>query len=506
MPFWPGVVNAATSAAVQGALMGVPVADNTFVAGQDTARTTTGTSRRPHTVAIASTDLRLVFTNWANSGATSTPNYNDKDSTGPITIKASVEIGGTIYRLTFGGNDTVTIAGGGWVQSDPLPIDMAAGTVFYSRTFLASGGTWHYNGYTGSTTGQGGWVTTTDLTAPGSAAVADVAFVPIYGPSAIIGKPLGGSGRSILVVGDSIGHGYGDAPGATAWQGRNINNAKLAGGGFIARALYTVVGFLNAAIPGDSAEWFVTIAGHFRRMTWASSATSVICQYGRNDISGGRTLAQIQADLLTIWTMAANRGAKAFQTTITPRTTSTDGWRSVGAQTKDANDAVRVALNGWLRAGAPIDPNTKAAVAVGTAGALLAGSQNHPLTGVFEIADLVEYRRDDGRFMAAVNQRTKADGVTTAGGSTVSSATAAFTSADVGRSIYVVGAGASGADLLTTITQVNSASSVNVALAATTAVSAASITVFDPYSVDGLHLSPYGAALASAGITPASLV
>lgn len=129
----------------------------------------------------------------------------------------------------------------------------------------------------------------------------------------------------------------------------------------------------------------------------------MLCAYGRNDVTGGQTLAQVQATLLSLWSGAAARGCKVFQTTITPRTTTTDNFLTLANQTADATDPVRVALNTWIRAGSPIDPGTLAAVAVGTSGALLAGATNHPLyantaapLGYVEVADTVESARNSG--------------------------------------------------------------------------------------------------------------
>jgi lysophospholipase L1-like esterase len=65
------------------------------------------------------------------------------------------------------------------------------------------------------------------------------------------------------------------------------------------------------------------------------------------------------------------------------------------------------------------------------------------------------------------------DGVMTSGSAAYSSATAAFTSADVGKLINVMGAGASGAMLSTTIATFASATSVTLTASASTTVSAA---------------------------------
>ena len=95
----------------------------------------------------------------------------------------------------------------------------------------------------------------------------------------------------------------------------------------------------------------------------------------------GSTGAQIKSALLNIWFDLALRGIKVYQTTITPHTSSTDGWTTLANQTPVASESIRVDLNDWIRAGAPIDGTTFAAVAVGTSNALLAGTAGHPLAG-----------------------------------------------------------------------------------------------------------------------------
>ena len=90
-------------------------------------------------------------------------------------------------------------------------------------------------------------------------------------------------------------------------------------------------------------------------------------------------------------------------------------------------------------------------------------------------------------YAATVTQRTVSDAAMTAGSATLTSATANFTSADVGRSIYVNGAntltgsstyGVASSTLCTTITAVNSATSITVATAAVQTVSAAAANIY----------------------------
>jgi lysophospholipase L1-like esterase len=487
---------------------GYPVTDNCYAISQgaSSARVTVGTSRVPHTVAADCTDLRLVYGNWFNNGVTLTPIHLDVDGTAVVQIKASVEIGSVIYRVTFGGSVTGTMDGGGMLVSDPLPLDIDAGTVIYTRTFLAAGTTgWYYNKYSYVAGGSGGFITTTDLTAPGSAAVADSSFSPQFAPITILGSSLTGLPLpSVIIIGDSIGSGYGDAPGTISHQGRNITTPAIAGGGFIARALHGQIGAVQVAFPGDTVGDFITNQGHFRRMSFASIASTAIVEYGRNDLTTGDPVATIQANLVTLWTMCANRGMRVFQTTITPRTSSTDGWVSAGNQATTGNEANRTALNDWLRAGAPLVSGV--ATAVGTSGALTAGQTGHPLFGVFEVADLVETARNSGIWKAAAGSRSVSNAAITSSAVTLTSATASFQTSDVGRSVTVAGAGVAGALLTGLIVSRNSATSVNLDTSATTTVSGAALTIGDTYTLDGLHPTPYASVAMAAAIDTTQIV
>jgi hypothetical protein len=76
-------------------------------------------------------------------------------------------------------------------------------------------------------------------------------------------------------------------------------------------------------------------------------------------------------------------------------------------------------------------------------------------------------------------QRTVADAVTTATSTTVTSATAAFTSADVGRSVTIAGAWGSGNPMAANITAVTDAQTVTLDTPAATTTSGAALSVYD---------------------------
>lgn len=491
------------SALVLNPFVGIAVADNAYGPGSATTSTASGTSRKGHTVGTACTDLRLVYSNPYSSGAT----VIDADGTNTLVLACAIEIAGTIYPLTVNGELAFTLDGPGIVTTDPLSVEVAAGTVVYSRTFVASG-TWHSNCYSGTFTGGGGWTVTSNLTLAGSAAIAD-SNSNLFVPSMVVGTPTSVNndatqGKSVVIVGDSIAHGQGDNTSTGGFINRNLTNARLAGGGFIARALYGNVGFTNLAIQTDEAAWFTAAAGHFRRARFIPAGTTLICEYGVNDVSAGKTVAQLAALLITIWNYGKSRRVRAvIQTTITPTPTSTDLWQTVGNQTVGVHDTVRVGLNTWLRAGAPIDPVLLTYVAVGTAGALTMGQPNHPLTGVWEVAYTVESAPNSGLWAGALNARTVADGACTEPSTTITSATANFTAADVGRKIFLAGAGSAGGLYGGVIAQVNSTTSVGCATATATTVSGASLTVSDPYTIDGIHPSVNGHTLIAAALNVA---
>jgi hypothetical protein len=488
--------------AYSNAIKGIPVSDNCLGHADGTARTTSATYRSPHTIAVACTDLRFVWHAWLNNGTANSPNYADADSSAAVVIKASVEVAGTIYRLTFNGSQTATIDGGGFIQSDPLPLEIAAGTVLYVRTFVSSG-TWHYTHYSlvaGGAGGTGG--ANTDLTAPGSSAIADSTFSAMFAPAAITGRPLDTSVvASVLIVGDSIAAGYGDAPGTTPYQGRNVTNPQLHGGGFIARALFGHYGHISIGVTGESGANFITNTGHFRRLAFAGNATTFICEYGRNDISGGSSLATVQATLISAWQLGSRRGMRVIQTTVTPKTTSTDGWRTTTNQTtaNAGQETVRTGLNDWLRDGAPVTSSSVLTpIAVGATG-LRMSQTGHPLFGIWDVADAAESARNSGLWKAWANTRTITDAAINSGGNSLNSATqAVFTDTDLGRLVYIAGAGAAGAAYYDMIQKRNSATQVNPVANAGSTVSAATAIIGDGNTLDGTHPAPYIATLMAA--------
>lgn len=487
-------------------LKGVPVVLGSTGQHQTTSNATVGTSRVPYYLACAATDLRLTYVNWFASSTSTNP--SDSDNIADLVVNASIEYAGTIYRVTFGGQTTATISPGGFRQSEPLGLDLPAGALIYVRTFT-SGSSWHAN-RTAYIAGAGGWTVTTDLTAPGSGAIPDnTSFTVLLGPDTVHGTPLSTVQPSVFVIGDSLAFGSGDGP--STWNnGKNTVNPKVGSPGFIGRACDTAgIGYLSIASPGDSGYSFLTANGHVRRMILATAAATAICEYGRNDITNSRTQAQVQADLLAIWGMLTGRGLRTFQTTITPKTTSTDGWLTTANQTlfNAGQETIRTTVNDWIRDGAPTLSGVAVTTGSSAAGTLRAGQSGHPLYGYFETADAVESSRNSGLWKAPANVRAVADGAGTSGQFNVTSATAAFTSADLGRTVTVVGAGAAGGLFIDTIVTITNGTTVQVQPTSVgTTASSAVLTVGDWYTQDGTHPQPYAAAAMAAAVSTANFI
>lgn len=453
---------------------------------------TTGTAQRSYLAAIAGSDIQFVFWGWyANGGGVQT------DLPNAVPLKLSVQINGAWVPVTFGGLVSATLNPGQLLVSDPVGIDVARGDLTTTRTYynITSGQRLPATQLTDSTSPAGGDGLTTgsDLTTSGTISPN---YSRIFCPNQMVGIPAAGA-LTAAVIGDSIPTGTGEAGNVVY-----VNNAAQPG--FVLRGLYAGgAAGTRTSVGGERADQY--LVSRARREVAISGCLNSIVTYSRNDANALIPLATLQATMLSLWTGQARRGRRVFHTTGTPASTSTDGWITTANQAVPTAGAepIRVGFNNWLRAGAPIDPTTKAAVAVGTAGALLAGQTGHPLYGYYEVADTVESARDSGIWKPA--QRVVTDAAITSGTKTLTSATAAFTSADVGRGISVAGAGAAGAILFQTIQSVTNATTVVLNDVAGTTVSGATAGI-GTFTADGTHPTPNAHAAMGAAIDTSRFV
>lgn len=343
-----------------------------------------GTYRLKQTARIPVSGLQLTFAGWYTGPA----GTGDTDCPNDYTIHSCyLEHDGSLNQVLFDGSGSVTVAPGEDVHGT-VTRAIAAGEDYYIRTYVTPAASGSYprlyavGVYPDESCAKGAdhanETGTTNL----------INYGDVVGPVAVTGTPTGGPRYAVAVVGDSITNGSNDTFGdydRVGWAYRALNGQRP---------------FLLLAISGEQAAQYLSQGAHRQRYV-GPGAHYAICAYGVNDLQGGRTLAQAQAALLGIWSAAAaaNPAIRVLQTTITPKSSSTDGWATTGSQTPDGTvTPVRTPLNAWIRAGAPIVSGV--AVTPGTSGALLAGQPGHPLWDWLELADLVEPTPDAGIWRA----------------------------------------------------------------------------------------------------------
>lgn len=364
-------------------LRSVPVASRVSVptSGLNTAGPTQATTRIKHRLNVETGTVQLAYGNHYNNAGVETVGPNN------ITVKASIEFvtGSYIIPVRFGGARTIVIPPGGVVWSDPISLDLAVGDFFYSRTNVVVGsGTERWPTGWATLTADGEGVETGVDKADSGTVTANNTFC--YGPLSIRGsaitltKVLGG-------IGDSIMSGNGDG------------NTK----GWWYRKFSGVIPEQRLAYPSEMAQSFAMPTRRHPRLPLIDGCTSIIFGYGINDIKSGNAAVQVKRDMITSWRYGARRGTKCYQHTLTPVTTSTDTWATTGNQTVTANEANRVAVNDWLRDGAPFTTNDFEPAAIGATGGLIVrtGAAGHPLTGLLEFADVVETARNSGIWKAS---------------------------------------------------------------------------------------------------------
>jgi lysophospholipase L1-like esterase len=333
---------------------------------QSNGTDTTCTSRRQHYITQTCSDLRLLFTNTYNTTAPIANPYT-------ITVKAAIEdSSGNIWPLYFNGSRTVSLAPGAHVFTDPLPMVFAAGDYVRSRVnvTVASGDKWPRWAFysNGIDTFQAGVDYTDSGTLSGTNGYC-------FTTNGVYGRPLGSKGLC-AVIGDSIAYGSGSN---STWNS------------FIIRAFGSNYGknvsYATLATPGETAQNFINQVETRYRLMIINGCTTALVELGTNDVmQNHRTAAQVEADLTTLYARLASLGIRRiYQTTITPRTTSTDSWATTTNQTtsNSTDESNRRSINAWIRAN--------------TAG----------IAGYFEVTDIVETARDSGIWKAG----TTADGI-----------------------------------------------------------------------------------------------
>ena len=331
--------------------------------GQSNGTDTTTTSRTRVYITCDCTDAQVLLTNIWGATAPAANGYN-------VTVKAAIEINSVVYPLFIRGSRTAVLAAGGAVLTDPFAYRFTSGDAVFLRVnaTVTSGDKWPRWAFFSNSVDQ--FETGSDMVDSGTLTGTNGYS---YRASGFYARPTTANQAAVAVIGDSIAAGSG----GNTWMNGFIQRAF---GGNYGKS----VPHAFAGASGETIANWIDQTKTIYRLGILRGCTSALVQLGINDVSNSRTSTQIQNDLLTLYARLQTLGInRIYQTTITPRSTSTDSWATVNNQTAHANNAARVTVNNWIRAN--------------TAG----------ITGYFEIADLVESARDSGLWKASYT----ADGV-----------------------------------------------------------------------------------------------
>ena len=269
-------------------------------------------------------------------------------------------VDGSSRPLTFGGAATVTVPAGAEVTSDPVALSFSAFQDLSVSLYAAEAtgpATDHmiarqHSYDTGPSTGDH----TTD--AAGTAFVDSITQAPyVDGVDAVVPSSVGAA----VLFGDSITDGYESAGGASGEQQAGID-ANHRYPDYVARRLLAVPGgpaasVLNAGIAGnrllaDGQAGGGGPAGVARIDTdvlGVAGVSDVIVLEGINDIALGATAGQVTQALSQIVAALHAHGLHVLLGTILPAGTGLVNL--LGLYLDSPANAVRVAVNAWIRSG-----------------------------------------------------------------------------------------------------------------------------------------------------------
>jgi hypothetical protein len=278
-----------------------------------------------HYARDAITSLQIAYSNWSAVAA------GEQTSGGTCTYRAAIEypLGTFTPLLWSGARDVVAANGADTPLSDPIAITIPRGSVFRIRVFASSPSGVPHKNTVSATAMATGDATNVDKTTNG-AVMATVGRV--LTPSLIVAQTRR---ASILMVGDSINGGIGENT-ATDYHDAGLG-PRIYGSAFA---------YTQASTPGETAAAFLT--NSTKRRAHAAYVSHVVCNYGRNDLSGGATGAAVAALITQV--AALFPGKPFIQATCLPRTTSTDSWATTANQTTHTSNAERINFNRLVRA------------------------------------------------------------------------------------------------------------------------------------------------------------
>lgn len=308
-------------------------------------------------------------------------------------IRAAVQAGtGPVRTVTFDGASTIRLdpptSAGHTIVSDPIRVNATAGTVLHVLAWIDADAAGPAVADTTSILpsdrghGTGPWTTSPHL------APADASGEMVGGPWSL--RP-----SRIIAPSDRL---------AWVFSGDSIVQQSWSWGEQALDAL----GYA-AVKSGRGGDAYALGGGYARALPSLAYATGFIDEMGIND--GMRSWAVTAPSMLQLWRKVRAAGVEhVIKSTITLSVGSSDNWATLEGQTPNSiTEAGRVAVNQWLRDGAPLTLDGTAPATVGTApairctviapdGTVTARDEGHPLTAVTDVVAAIESSPDSGKY------------------------------------------------------------------------------------------------------------
>lgn len=290
------------------------------VAGVTTA--TQMMSRSPHFARAAVTKLKVAIPNWRWNTST----HIEEGVGGTPTCEASIEYpAGTFTRVQFSGADVGNLPNGSCLLSDEVALTIPKDAWFGVRIFRS-----------GFTPGE------VPITLQRNSALGEAAAYGTSVTNMVMGGTISNTGspqfrpcaiitnqnlKAPLLIGDSRCFGVGDTGDSSGDMGE------------LARSFGPDVGYINAGVGSDRAQWWLN--SYANRAAMAQWCSHVVSQIAVNDLGGGQTAANI---LNYVKSIRAVFSGMPFYTATVPVAQP-----NAGAQA--TYNAARVSYNNLLRAG-----------------------------------------------------------------------------------------------------------------------------------------------------------
>lgn len=322
-------------------------------------------SRTPFIIGRNCSSLVFSFANWVTVDGSISPASVGGGATTILKFAIEQDSPAKTVPITFAGQRTKNLA---WpdndIQSDPL-YPAAFGLSQFSRDqkfwiritaicaasvsfpLVVSGGTGLLSGLY-DPANDIDQVDATGVMSMPTGATVFTTFGSVYGPVAILGRPLG-PGLSVIAFGDSIGDGTNDT----------VNPLPtVAGFGFISRATMDAgvasnsIACLKMTRSGATLALFTANPLAMRYLRYANVLLETLLT---NDVgtAGTANVTALEAAETSLWSTARAAGVKRIlRTKLLPRTTSSN-WQNAAGQTYVSGWGVGEAaaqLNAWFDA------------------------------------------------------------------------------------------------------------------------------------------------------------